>query len=95
VPGRPGKVELSGQRIEGNVLYHVRDNGRGISADDLPRLFQMFRRLGKQDVAGDGVGLAYAKALVRRLGGRIWCESEADVGSVFIFAIPTDVSPVE
>jgi signal transduction histidine kinase len=94
VPGRPGKVELSGQKTNGNVLYHVRDNGRGISASDMPRLFQMFRRLGKQDVPGDGVGLAYAKALVKRHGGRIWCDSEAGAGTTVSFAIPVDV-PLE
>jgi signal transduction histidine kinase len=88
VPGRPGRVEISGERTDNGVVYHVRDNGCGISADDMSRLFQIFRRLGRQDVPGEGVGLAYVKALVKRQGGRIWCQSEPGVGSVFSFTIP-------
>jgi signal transduction histidine kinase len=93
IPERPGRVEISGVKTDGGIIYHVRDNGCGISADDMPRLFHLFRRLGRQDVAGDGVGLAYAKALVKRHGGRIWCESELGVGTTFSFAIPVDMVP--
>jgi signal transduction histidine kinase len=84
---RPGRVEISGERAGDETVYHVRDNGRGIHADDAPRLFQLFRRLGTQDVPGEGVGLAYVKALVRRHGGRIWCESEPGRGSLFSFTV--------
>jgi len=85
---RPGLVEISGERVGDEMLFQVRDNGRGIHADDTPRLFQLFRRLGTQDVPGEGVGLAYVKALVRRQGGRIWCESELGEGSTFSFTVP-------
>jgi signal transduction histidine kinase len=88
VPGRPGTVEVSGELNGDGVVYRIRDNGRGISSNDMSKLFHLFRRLGKQDVAGDGVGLAYVRALVKRHGGRIWCESEPGTGSTFIFTIP-------
>ncbi|HEY6012175.1 MAG TPA: PAS domain-containing sensor histidine kinase, partial [Nitrospirota bacterium] len=88
VPERPGRVEVSGAKTEGGITYHIRDNGCGISADDMPRLFHLFRRLGRQDTAGEGVGLAYTKALIKRHGGRIWCESEVGVGTTFSFAMP-------
>jgi signal transduction histidine kinase len=89
--GRPGKVEIGGEMTgDGNVVVHVRDNGRGISPDDMPKLFQVFRRLGKLDVEGarEGVGLAFSKALIKRHGGQIWCESELGRGSTFSFSLP-------
>jgi signal transduction histidine kinase len=92
---RPGRVEISGERVGDETIYHVRDNGRGIHAEDTPRLFQLFRRLGTQDVPGEGVGLAYVKALVRRHGGRIWCDSEPGAGSTFSFLIPQDQRPAQ
>lgn len=84
---RLGRIEISGERVGEETIYQVRDNGRGINADDAPKLFQLFRRLGTQDVPGEGVGLAYVKALVRRQGGRIWCESGPGMGSVFSFTV--------
>lgn len=88
--GRPGRIEICGERTSTGVIYRVRDNGRGISRDDLPKLFNIFRRLGQLDVPGEGMGLAFARALVRLHGGRIWCESEEGEGSTFSFAIPLD-----
>ncbi len=88
--GRPGRIEISGERTPTGVIYRVRDNGRGISRDDLPKLFNIFRRLGQLDVPGEGVGLAFVRALVRLHGGRIWCDSEEGVGSTFSFVIPRD-----
>jgi signal transduction histidine kinase len=88
VHGRPAKVEISGERTSDAVVFHVRDNGCGISVDEIPNLFKIFRRLGRQNVPGVGVGLAYVKALVKHHGGRIWCESKPGEGSVFSFTIP-------
>jgi signal transduction histidine kinase len=65
----------------------VRDNGRGISGDDMAKPFKMSRRLDAQNVPGEGMGLAYVKALVRR-HGRISCESEPGKGTAFMFTIP-------
>jgi len=84
---RPGRIEISSERVGDETVYRVRDNGRGITAEDMPQLFQLFRRLGKQDLPGEGVGLSYVKALVRKHGGRIWCESEPGKGSVFSFTV--------
>ena len=87
VPGRPGQVKIAGERSGNQTIYHIQDNGRGIGNEDMPKLFKMFRRLGVRDVRGQGVGLAYVKALVRRQGGNIWCESELGKGSVFSFTV--------
>ena len=86
-PERPGKIEIGGERRDGETVFHVRDNGRGIVEEDMDKVFAIFRRAGKADVTGEGVGLLYVQKLVRRHGGRIWCESEPAVGSTFSFAI--------
>ena len=66
----------------------AKDNGRGMSKEDIPKAFEIFRRVGKQDAPGEGMGLAYVKTLIRLLGGRIWCESEPGVGTTFSFSLP-------
>ena len=88
-PGRPGEVVVSGSIDGGWVRYAVADNGRGIASRDLERIFELFRRAGPQDTAGEGIGLAHVKALLRRLGGTIVCESTPGTGSTFIVNLPT------
>ncbi len=92
---RRGHIEISGIKTRTGVIYNVRDNGRGIATDDVDKVFDLFRRAGQQDVQGEGVGLSYTRALVRLHGGRIWCESEAGVGSTFSFVIPEDHSTLK
>ncbi len=86
-PERRGEVSISGERTQDAAVFHVHDNGRGISREDAPRVFELFRRVGAQDVPGFGMGLNYVQALVRRHGGRIWCESEPGEGTTFSFTI--------
>jgi hypothetical protein len=92
-PFRPGRIIIGSRQTEEALVYFVQDNGRGIPKSDMPKLFKIFRRLGAQDVPGEGVGLAYVKTLVKRQGGRIWCESEPDKGSTFFFTIPRQSEP--
>ena len=89
-PERPGEIEISAERKADETTFRIRDNGRGIAKDDMEKVFAPFRRAGKQDVPGEGMGLAYVQTLVRRHGGRIWCESEAGVGTTFAFTIPRE-----
>jgi signal transduction histidine kinase len=86
-PGRPGEIEVTAERDSDETTFRVRDNGCGIAEEDMDKVFAPFRRAGKQDVPGEGVGLAYVQTLVRRHGGRIWCESELGVGTTFTFTI--------
>jgi len=86
-PDRPGEIEITGERRGDETIFCVRDNGRGIAQEDMPKVFMPFRRAGRQDTPGTGIGLGYAEMLVRRHGGRIWCESEYGVGSTFSFSI--------
>ena len=55
---------------------------------DMPKVFAPFRRAGRQNVPGEGMGLAYVQTLVRRHGGRIGCESEPGGGTTFTFTLP-------
>jgi len=88
VTDRPGRIEIEAEISSEMTTFHVRDNGRGIDSADVERIFEIFRRSGRQNVPGEGVGLAYVKTLVRRHGGRIWCVSRLGEGSTFSFTIP-------
>jgi len=86
-PDRPGEIEITAERGTNETTFRVRDSGRGIAEDDMDKVFAPFRRVGRQDVPGEGMGLPYVQALVRRHGGRMWCESELGVGMTFSFTI--------
>jgi len=86
-PGRSGTIVISGERRSAVTVFHVCDNGRGIAAADIPKVFEPFRRVGKQDMPGEGMGLAYVQMLVRRHGGDIQCHSTPGVGTTFTFTI--------
>lgn len=85
---RPGRIVLRGRQEGTKVVYEIEDNGRGIAEHDMARIFELFRRGGKQDTPGNGIGLAHLRILVRRLGGKISCRSELRKGSVFTVVLP-------
>lgn len=84
----PGRIVISGRIEADNVIYEVSDNGRGIASNDLERVFELFRRSGPQDVAGEGIGLTHVRTLVRRLGGDIDVRSALGEGSTFTITLP-------
>lgn len=89
-PSRPGRIVVSGEaRAGGWVRYSVADNGRGIAVRDHERIFELFRRAGRQNTLGEGLGLAFVRSSMRRLGGTIELESEEDKGSTFHLNFPT------
>jgi signal transduction histidine kinase len=89
-PSRPGRIVVTGRELPGGwIEYRIADNGRGVSARDHERIFELFRRSGRQDRAGEGLGLAFVRNSVRRLGGDITVESELGKGSTFILKFPT------
>lgn len=85
---RLGRIIVRGRSLGRAIIIEVEDNGRGISPDDLGRVFDLFRRGGKQDRPGEGIGLAHLRVLIRRLGGKITCRSQFGIGSVFSVLLP-------
>ena len=83
-----GGVAVQVEPTDGWVSFSVSDTGRGISAEDLPRLFERFWQTRKARRGGAGLGLAISKGIVEAHGGRIWVESEKGAGSTFIFTLP-------
>jgi PAS domain S-box-containing protein len=81
-----------GATWQGNEwVLAVRDDGIGMDSAHLDRIFRIFERLHTADrYPGTGVGLAIAKRIIERHGGRIWVESSPGAGSTFYFSLPTE-----
>ncbi|MDI6719681.1 MAG: PAS domain S-box protein [Methanomicrobiales archaeon] len=87
--GVPPRIRISACREEGAWRFVVKDNGIGIHPDYYGKIFVIFERLHHRDrYPGNGMGLAIAKRIVERHGGRIWVQSEPEKGSTFSFTLP-------
>ncbi|MBI5933384.1 MAG: hypothetical protein HY867_06715 [Chloroflexi bacterium] len=85
------KVQTRKEDAQDYVLIQVTDTGGGIPSDDLPRVFTRLYRAENvliQGVGDTGVGLSIAKTLTEAQRGRIWVESEPNVGSTFSVLLP-------
>jgi signal transduction histidine kinase len=83
-----GSIFIEAQGAGDEAVVFVRDTGRGISEEELPRIFDHLWQAesGKRD--GIGLGLSIVKGLVEAHGGRIWVESKLGVGTTFFFTLP-------
>ena len=77
------RVTLRTERRAEFVRLWIEDNGIGISAVDIAKLFSMFQRLEPNAYPGTGMGLAMVKKAAERMGGRVGVESEPGKGSRF------------
>lgn len=83
-------VEIGWTEFEKRHLFWVQDNGIGIPADQLHKIFHVFRRVKSKEtseIEGKGIGLTSVKAIVEMYGGDIWVESEPGKGSTFYFTL--------
>jgi signal transduction histidine kinase len=86
--GQVPRIIVSSAAIEGGWRISVADNGIGVPEAGRERIFQIFQRLHSRSAyPGTGIGLAIAKKIVDRHGGRIWVEAAEDGGSVFHFTV--------
>lgn len=94
-----GTIVLSGAVVDGAVEIAVTDQGLGIPAEAVPRLFERFYRVDNTDrreIRGTGLGLAIVKGIVEAHGGRVWAESAGlGHGARFAFTLPLADVPAE
>lgn len=91
--GPEATVVCSAKRaVDGGILLTVSDDGPGIAEEETPHVFEKFFQIDSGDAVrkkiGVGLGLAYSKAAMDLLGGRIWLESAHDEGSHFHVWLP-------
>ncbi|MFO8009231.1 MAG: PAS domain S-box protein [Dehalococcoidia bacterium] len=88
----PGtEVEVSACHIGNTIRVSVADQGVGIPAEDLERVFERMYRVeheSKEQAGSIGLGLAISRAIIEAHGGRIWMESQEGEGSTCIFELP-------
>lgn len=90
---KAGKVRVSVDREEGELLISVSDTGIGIPRDKLEDIFKPLTQLDPSPTryyGGTGTGLAVAKKIIEAHGGKIWAESNPGEGSTFYFTIPLE-----
>jgi PAS domain S-box-containing protein len=85
------KVKISAKLAQNQVLFAVKDKGRGIPDDKLETIFERFQQVDSSDSrkkGGTGLGLAICRHIVEQHQGKIWVESVYGQGSTFYFSIP-------
>ena len=88
-----GKIIIKAVKKDDFIEISVKDDGIGIDAKDIYKLFRIdvqFTKLGTAKERGTGLGLNLCKELVEKHGGKIWAESEVGKGTTFTFTIPRD-----
>jgi light-regulated signal transduction histidine kinase (bacteriophytochrome) len=88
-PERSPYIEIKIVKRPLDTLFVVKDNGLGFSDNDKERIFGIFQRLQTDRTGGNGMGLAICKRIIEKQGGKIWAESELNVGSMFFFTLPS------
>jgi PAS domain S-box-containing protein len=85
------QISLEVEQSTNVLIFHVRDQGRGIPANHLESIFERFNQVDASDSrekGGTGLGLAICRTIIQQHGGKIWVESELTQGSIFSFSIP-------
>lgn len=82
-------VRIEGKEENGQIVLTIEDNGIGIKKDFSNKVFVLFQQLNKKgEFDGTGIGLTICKNIVEKYNGRIWFDSEENVGTKFYISIP-------
>ncbi|MBW2058948.1 MAG: HAMP domain-containing protein [Deltaproteobacteria bacterium] len=84
-----GEIRISARPYNGQILSEVSDQGVGIPADKLERIFEEFFQIDRKKYGGTGLGLSIVKGIIHEHGGKIWVDSRPGGGSTFFFTLPT------
>ncbi len=84
-----GIIRINATVLNNIIEFSISDTGAGISAEDLPYIFDSFYRgSGQEPNTGVGIGLTIVKEIIQLHGGNVRCRSEVGVGTTFAFTIP-------
>jgi signal transduction histidine kinase len=86
-------VRVEGREENGHILLTIEDNGIGINKEYGSKVFVLFQQLNKKDrFDGTGIGLTICKNIVEKYNGRIWFDSEENIGTKFYISIPANAA---
>ena len=83
-----GAIDVSAVEDAGFVKFSIVDTGNGISAEQLPHVFERYWRVREGNSSGTGLGLYISMGIVKAHGGELWARSVLGEGSEFIFTVP-------
>ena len=86
-PDIPLRLDIAAEPQGDHWLFSIKDNGSGITKNQLDNVFTMFRGTSGDESSGIGAGLALAQKVVQRHNGKIWIESEPNTGTQVFFTI--------
>lgn len=91
-------IWITSQQENQEILFKVKDQGRGIPTDKLEKIFERFHQVDATDArkkGGTGLGLSICRTIVEQHGGKIWVKSVLGQGSSFYFTLPIKISEVK
>jgi signal transduction histidine kinase len=86
-PKGRGRVELDVREIDGERVFRLRDDGVGFEPAEADRLFRAFETAHERGLAGSGTGLAIARRIIQRHGGRLWADASPGQWAAFYFTL--------